>query len=282
LRGYERLDSDQWLQEPRRPLGTRNEIPNMKTSVAKREGFTLIELLVVIAIIAILASMLLPTLARTKESARRAHCISNLRQVFLACKSFALEKRGDYPWHTDTLDGGTYGPDAQESWKNFASLSTDLVTPRIITCPSDLKTKRTVVNWSSNPDGFSHPLNRSNAVSYFTGLDAFDVLPITLVAGDRNIIGAPEGNCGSAADAPGVKSIDLSEKAGNVIGWTNRIHGLRGNILVADGSVQTCNQPAFRNLAAQIRKAFADGVVRARNGTVPANHILMPRTENWN
>ena len=73
----------------------------MKTN----KGFTLIELLVVIAIIGILASMLLPTLAKAKRKANRLKCSNNMKQVVTGFSASAGSHDGQLPWLMTAEDG---------------------------------------------------------------------------------------------------------------------------------------------------------------------------------
>ena len=95
------------------------------TANKQRGAFTLIELLVVIAIIAILAGLLLPTLAMAKLSARQTSCLNNLKELGLAVKMYEDDNKG-YP-----VRGGT-----GQQWP--AALLPYYKTTNIFACPSEI------------------------------------------------------------------------------------------------------------------------------------------------
>jgi len=117
-------------------------------------AFTLIELLVVIAIIAILAALLLPTLARAKEEGRRVSCISNIRQLTVCWTLYADDYGGVFVPNDWIFNfGATSGDDKSYSWCE-GDAQTDTTTsniqagllypydksPGIYHCPSDVST----------------------------------------------------------------------------------------------------------------------------------------------
>jgi prepilin-type N-terminal cleavage/methylation domain-containing protein len=69
------------------------------------KGFTLIEILVVIAIIALLASLLLPSLSRSREYAKEVACMNNLRQAAIAFNGYMVDNKSQMPFTTSPGTG---------------------------------------------------------------------------------------------------------------------------------------------------------------------------------
>jgi prepilin-type N-terminal cleavage/methylation domain-containing protein len=98
----------------------------------RKTGFTLIELLVVIAIIAILAALLLPSLARTKIQAQQTSCLNNIRQITIAGLLYMNETQGGFPYNAKGLPG--YNATLPAAW--IDALTNYGATVQVDLCPS--------------------------------------------------------------------------------------------------------------------------------------------------
>jgi prepilin-type N-terminal cleavage/methylation domain-containing protein len=146
--------------------GLRNErfAPKM-FALMKRRAFTLVELLVVIGIIALLIGIMLPVLGKARESARRAECLSNLREVSIAFRFYALNNRDQVPLGyrsgTKQFNSMVYSATAKRfvlfGWLYNAGLMNNRLynaglmnNPRVFFCPSE-NDPRSMLNTPLNP-----------------------------------------------------------------------------------------------------------------------------------
>ena len=247
----------------------------MKNYKNKKTAFTLIELLVVIAIIAILAAMLLPALAAAKRKAQKINCVNNLKQVGISYRIWEGDNNDRYPQAVTAAQGGaqdycTHGGNnsttgtaatlAYNPGMVYLVMSNELATPKILFCPSDTIHSGQSTNFSY-PDTLSVTtpganqnapvLSQPTKVSYFVGGDSTEADPQGIMGGDCNIGNQTTSGSGSASttrfgatvsptlSAPEITSVAFGTAANNWAWTANDLHQKSGNLLIADGSVQS-------------------------------------------
>lgn len=225
----------------------------------KTRAFTLIELLVVIAIIAILASLLLPALARAKAKALRVQCSSNLKQASLGLRMWSNDHGEKFPWRVRQIEGGVQDYTTADGFSAddcFRCASNEITSPKVLACPSDAK--KTKASLFLDPTAGAPPVGLitfgDTNLSYFIGVDADETKPTKLLTGDRHISYGTSPSGGTAPGSPriGLRIAFANDNDAQNATWNGNLHVKAGNYALSDGSV---SQSTPDQLIKQIKAA---------------------------
>jgi hypothetical protein len=171
-----------------------------------------------------------------------------LNQIAKGFRIWANDNNAKFPWTVPIADGGTFaaaggnpfppaigaaspGLGTGDWTDNFRVCSNELVTPKVLACPSDQQ-KTAGATWPA--------LDGDRNISYFIGLDADEAKPQTILAGDRNV---------SSSTGNGRNYFSFTPFLGTSIDafWTSIMHVNNGDLAISDGSVQQTTTPQLRD-----------------------------------
>ena len=140
--------------------------------MSQKQGFTLVELLVVIGIIALLISILLPSLSKARQSAMNVKCLSNLRQIGTSMSLYFLDNNATIPagWGPGGNPNDCYDDALAKYMPGNASDNTGEATDkaRVFLCPSAILEVQVdqAINYGSLPLAFVFDYDGSGKVKY--------------------------------------------------------------------------------------------------------------------
>jgi prepilin-type N-terminal cleavage/methylation domain-containing protein/prepilin-type processing-associated H-X9-DG protein len=254
-----------------------SQAKGLPSAQSSTKGFTLVELLVVIGIIALLISILLPSLNRARETANRVKCASNLRQIGQAIQLYSNENKGLYPRTFFDGTGGIYsqtvsnlGSQASDPFTGttggvggtvgannvaaslFLLLRTQEIGSEVFTCPSSNAEK------DSFEGGSNTALNRCNFTNITRNLSYSYANPFpttTAIGNGYKLNNSLTPDFAVMADInPGISvnglstsnagTIRTNSSASGMKDGNSQNHGQDGqNVLYGDGHVEFQNNP---------------------------------------
>jgi prepilin-type N-terminal cleavage/methylation domain-containing protein/prepilin-type processing-associated H-X9-DG protein len=220
---------------------------------SRRQAFTLIELLVVIAIIAILASLLLPSLAKAKVKSQQIYCLNNLKTLQLASQLYSNDYRDYLPGNDWMLTGPTSWVSGSLDFSANNPVNTNLayiLDPRYAQlgvyvkdagsyrCPADNITVleggvRMLRVRSYSLNGWSGP----NAPAWNPGYVVFAKVVEMTVLPPSEILQFLDERPDSIDD--GYFAVDMDPKAQELVNYPGTFHNGSGNLSFADGHAET-------------------------------------------
>lgn len=198
----------------------------------------LLDLFIIIFTVVLIAVVVLPFIAKSRARSSKIGCVNCLKQVGLAYRLWGGDNGDKYPAQVSTNAGGTMELVAQGCpFPDFVVMSNELCTPKIVVCPEDKRLPATSFGGLGNAN-----------VSYFNVPEADETNPELWLSGDRNLA------TNNTALNPGTFTMPTNR----VFSWTAQIHNNKGNVGLADGSVQQYDSKRLHQSATNaLRSHFA-------------------------